>query len=115
VINRRSFETLTVAASRRPRQLMPMKSPSHPGRLIRADLEELNVSVAAAAEAMGVTRQQLYRVIRGQSGVSPDMALRLEMAVGGSADMWLRMQMNHDLARARLRRPKLKVRRLEAA
>jgi addiction module HigA family antidote len=92
---------------------MPMKNPSHPGRLIKADLEELGISVFEAAEAMGVTRQQLYRVIRGGSGISADMALRLEGAIGSTADMWLRMQASYDLARARVREAAMGVRKLE--
>ncbi len=91
---------------------MPMKSPSHPGRMIKAELEELGLSVAEAADGLGVTRQQLYRVISGESAVSPDMALRLEKAVGGDAGLWLRMQVNYDLARARLRKPTSSVRKL---
>jgi antitoxin HigA-1 len=41
------------------------------------------------------------------------MAVRLEMAIGGSADAWLRMQMNYDLARIRARKSALSVKRLE--
>ena len=93
---------------------MPMKSPSHPGRLIKADLEELGLSVAEAAKGLGVTRQQLYRVINCESAVSPDMAIRLEKAVGGDAGLWLRMQANYDLAQARLKKPAPAVRKLIA-
>lgn len=57
---------------------MMMKNPVHPGKLVEANLEELGLSVAKAAKAMKVTRQQLYNVIRGKSAVSPDMALRFE-------------------------------------
>ena len=89
-----------------------MKNPSHPGRLIKADLEELGISIAEAAEGLGVTRQQLYRVINGTSAVSPEMAVRLEKAIGSTADMWLRMQMNYDLAQLRNRSPAIRVKRL---
>jgi addiction module HigA family antidote len=89
-----------------------MKNPSHPGRLIKADLEELGLSIAEAAEGLGVTRQQLYRVINGTSAVSPEMAVRLEKAIGSTADMWLRMQMNYDLAQLRNRSPAIRVKRL---
>lgn len=78
-----------------------MKSPAHPGGLIRDNIEELGWSVAEASKGLGVTRQQLYRLISGQHGVTPVMALRLEKAFGGSADAWLRMQINYDLAQAR--------------
>lgn len=82
---------------------MGMKNPAHPGGLIRDNIDDLGLSVAEAAAGLGITRQQLYRVINGTHGVTPDMALRLEQAFGGSAEAWLRMQSNYDLAQARLR------------
>lgn len=82
---------------------MAMKCPVHPGALAKANLDELRLSVAEAAKALRVTRQQLYNVIRGKSAVTPEMALRFEKAFGGSADMWLRMQVAYDLAQARKR------------
>ena len=82
--------------------------------MIKADIEELGLSVAEAAKGLGVTRQQLYRVINCESAVSPDMALRLEKAVGGDAGLWLRMQVSYDLAQARLRKPAPSVRKLVA-
>ena len=93
---------------------MPMKNPVHPGALAKANLEELNVSVAAAAKAMLVTRQQLHNVIQGKSAVSPAMALRFEKAFGGSADMWLRMQIAYDLAHARKSQANMNISRLVA-
>jgi addiction module HigA family antidote len=91
---------------------MSMKNPSYPGRLIKAELDELGIGVAEAADALGVTRQQLYRVIRGENAISAEMALRLELAIGSRAETWLRMQTNYDLAQTRLRTPELTVRRL---
>jgi antitoxin HigA-1 len=90
-----------------------MKSPPHPGGLIKDNIEELVLSVAEAAEGLGVTRQQLYRVIRGENGISPEMAVRLEKAFGGGADFWLRMQMSFDLAQVRSSAAKIKVKPLE--
>ena len=84
---------------------MPMKNPAHPGRLLKDDIDALGLSVAEAATGLGVTRQQLYKVINGESAVSPEMAVRLEKAFGGSADTWLRMQANFDLAQVRARSP----------
>ena len=80
---------------------MAMKNPSHPGELVKANLDELRMSIADAAKALGITRQQLYNVVSGKSAVSPEMAIRFEMAFGGSADMWLRLQAAYDLAQAR--------------
>lgn len=90
---------------------MMMKHPVHPGTLIEANLDELGFSVAEAAKGMKVTRQQLYNVMRGRSAVSPDMALRLEKAFGGSAAMWLGMQSAYDLAQARKEQGKISIRR----
>jgi addiction module HigA family antidote len=91
---------------------MRMKNPVHPGKLVKANLEELGLSVAAAAKALGVTRQQLYNVIGGKSAVTPEMAVRFEKGFGGSADMWLRMQAAYDLAQVRQREGQISVRRL---
>ena len=82
---------------------MPMKNPPHPGLGLRDDLEALGLSVAGAAVGLGVTRQQLYNVLKGKSAISPDMALRLEKALGGTAEGWLTLQTAYDLAQARLR------------
>ncbi len=86
---------------------MPMKNPPHPGRIVAGELEYLGLSVAKAATGLGITRQQLYRIIRGESGISADVAVRLEQAIGSTADLWLRLQASYDLAQARKTAPKL--------
>lgn len=91
---------------------MPMKAPVHPGRLIKNEIDEMGLSVAAAAEGLGVTRQQLYNVINGKSAVSPEMAVRLEKGIGSTADTWLRMQVAYDLAQVRQTRAAIKVKKL---
>jgi addiction module HigA family antidote len=94
--------------------MLPMKNPAHPGELIGDTLDELGVSVSAAAKVLGITRQQLHNLISGRSGVTAEMAVRLEKALGSTADTWLRMQMNYDLARVRSRAKSIKVRRIDA-
>jgi addiction module HigA family antidote len=91
-----------------------MKNPPHPGRLVKDNIDELGLSVAAAAQGLGVTRQQLYKLIKGESAISPEMAVRLEKAIGSTADAWLRMQAAYDLAQVRLREDTIKVRRFES-
>jgi antitoxin HigA-1 len=91
---------------------MPMKNPPHPGRLVKDEIEALGLSVAQAAEGLGVTRQQLYRVIKGECAISPEMAMRLEKGIGSSAATWLRMQMNYDLAKLHERDAAIAVTRL---
>lgn len=91
---------------------MTMKNPAHPGLLVKECLDDLGLSVAKAAKGIGITRQQLHNVIAGRSAVTPEMAVRFEMAFGGKADTWLRMQTNYDLAQIRKNSPKLTVERL---
>ena len=92
---------------------MPMKSPSHPGSIVRGCLEDLGLTVTAAARVLGVTRQALNNVVNGKAGISAEMAVRLSKAFGSTADFWLRLQMNYDLAR--LRKSDIDVRRYKRA
>ena len=92
---------------------MEMKNPPHPGELIGDTLDQLDVSVTDAASGLGITRQQLHNLIAGRSGITPEMAVRLEKAIGSTADTWLRMQMNYDLAEVRKRT--ISVKRLAPA
>jgi antitoxin HigA-1 len=94
-----------------------MHAPVHPGRLVRTELEFLGVSVAKGAEALGVTRSQLYRILRGQSAISSEMAVRLSVVIGSTADHWLRMQNAYDLAQIRKNKADLTkgLKRLNAA
>ena len=95
---------------------MPMKNPPHPGRSIKdACLEPLELTVTDGAAALGVARHTLSRVINGQAGISPEMAIRLEKAFGGSADSWLRMQAAYDLAQARQHEDEIEVQRCASA
>jgi antitoxin HigA-1 len=80
-----------------------MHNPAHPGEVLREYLPE-ELGVSEAAKRLGVTRQALSALINGRAGVSASMALRLEAALGTSAEMWLGMQTNYDLWHARKRR-----------
>jgi addiction module HigA family antidote len=94
---------------------MHMHNPPHPGEVIRAlCIEPLGLSVTSAAKALRVTRKTLSELLNGKSGVSPEMALRLSLAFGTTAESWLSQQMQYDLWKARRKQKKLKVRRLAA-
>ena len=82
---------------------MPVKSPPHPGRLVKGAMDELDLSVATAANALGISRAQLHRVVAEESRISPELALRLETVIGSSAEAWLRLQAAYDAARIRTR------------
>ena len=80
---------------------MPMKNPPHPGLSIRHDcLEPLGMSVTEAARRLGVSSKQLSDIVNGRSGISPEMAIRLDKAFGGGAATWYQMQAAYDLAQA---------------
>ncbi len=95
---------------------MPMRSPVHPGRIVRHDcLEFLGLSVTEGAKVLGVTRQALNNVVNGKSGISPEMAIRLSKAFGSTPETWLQMQLAYDLAAARKTESKIKVRHYQLA
>jgi addiction module HigA family antidote len=92
---------------------MRMKNPPHPGKHIRYDcIEPLGLTITDAAKRLGVTRQALNNLVNGKAGISPEMAIRLAKAFGGSPDVWLGMQMNYDLAEANKNAGRIKVRRI---
>ncbi len=92
---------------------MPMKNPPHPGLSVRHDcLEPLGLSVTEAARKLGVSRKQLSDIVNGHSGISPEMAIRLDKAFGGGADTWFRLQAAYDLAQAMKKADRIKVERL---
>lgn len=74
---------------------MRMHNPAHPGKVLREYLGDLSVTEAAAR--LGVTRAALSRILNGSADISADMALRLQDALGTSAEMWLNMQTRYAL------------------
>jgi addiction module HigA family antidote len=83
-----------------------MYNPAHPGEVLREYLGD--VSVTEAAARLGVTRVSLSRILNGTNGISADMALRLEAALGASAEMWVGMQVKYELWMAsKNKRPKV--------
>ena len=92
---------------------MPMKNPPHPGRIVRQEcLDPLGLTVTAAARGLGVTRKALSELLNGRSGISPEMAVRLSKAFGGSPALWLGLQMDFDLAQVQRRTAEIKVQKL---
>jgi len=77
------------------------RPPSHPGRVAADALDRLGISVRAAALRMGVTPMALGNVLSGKSAVTPEMALRLGTFLGNGPELWLGMQVDYDLAKAR--------------
>lgn len=92
---------------------MTMKNPPHPGEHVLEDcLKPLGLSITKAADILGVTRLTLSNLVNGRNGVSPEMAIRLSKAFGGSPEVWLGMQMQYDLAQAEKKAGSIKVKRV---
>ncbi len=97
-------------------QQVKMHNPPHPGEILREFcMEPLGLSVTRSAEALGVSRKTLSAILNGRAGISPEMAIRLSKAFGGSAESWLNQQMQYDLWLAQKNAKNLKVKKLSAA
>jgi addiction module HigA family antidote len=93
-----------------------MHNPPHPGAILHdLWLEPLNLSVTRAAEALGVSRKTLSEIVNCRAAISPEMALRLELAFGKSAESWLAHQAAYDLWQLGQRRDQLHVESLRHA
>lgn len=87
-------------------------TPPHPGAFVRDEiLDELGLSVSAAAEALGVRRATLSDLVNGNAALSPEMALRIEKAFGVNMETLLRMQAWHDTQAMRRRAGEIEVKR----
>lgn len=73
-------------------------NPPHPGEVLAGLwMEPLGLTVTAVAEALGVSRKTVSKIVNGNGAVTPEMALRLELALGASAQSWLGHQAAFDL------------------
>lgn len=95
---------LEISVPARPSKAPPM----HPGEIIGGILEDVSVSVRSAATAMGVSHNALANLVRGDTNVTPDMAVRLGAYMkngdlSDAAEFWLRLQLTHDLWHAMAR------------
>jgi len=87
-----------------------MRNHPHPGELLKEDvLEPLGLSIREAAERLGMARASLSRVVNGRAGISPDLAVRLELAGVSTARFWMTLQANYELELAANRKqPRIK-------
>ncbi len=88
---------------------MPMNNPPHPGSIVLSEcIEPLGLTITQAAQALGVSRTTLSELVNGKRGISPEMAVRLSHAFGGSAASWITQQAQYDLAQVPVGHIKLK-------
>ena len=91
-----------------------MHNPPHPGETLKEDvLPALGLTVTQAAEQLGVSRVTLSRMINGRAAISAEMAIRLAQWLGGSAEIWLRLQLQYDLWHAE-KNSKVKIKPAES-
>ena len=76
----------------------------HPGVPLREELAARGISASSVALRLRVPPQRLHEIVRGERAISPDTALRLARFFGTSAEFWMTLQSNYDLAVARRQR-----------
>jgi addiction module HigA family antidote len=87
-----------------------IKDPAHPGGFVKTEIIEAHgLSVTDAAQALGVTRPALSKLLNERAHLSPEMALRIEKAFGVSMDTLMRMQGSFDVAQVRKREAEIQV------
>jgi addiction module HigA family antidote len=90
---------------------MAMFNPAHPGEVLKElVIDSLELTITDVAKHLDVSRKTLYKVLNTKGSVTPEMAVRLELAFGKpSADHWLRLQNAHDLWKTRQEQSSLHV------
>jgi addiction module HigA family antidote len=84
--------------------------PLHPGEIVReACIEGTGLSVTEAAKKLGVDRTTFSRLLNGHAGISPEMAIRLSIALGNSPTLWMNLQRDYDLWKAEKQRHQMHV------
>jgi addiction module HigA family antidote len=75
--------------------------PVHPGEILKEDiLPSVGLSVTAAAKALGISRQMLHDILSERRPLSAAMCLKVSRLVGGSPELWMRLQASYDLKMA---------------
>jgi addiction module HigA family antidote len=95
---------------------MKMHNPPHPGEIIKGLwLDPMGASITQAAKAIGVSRKSLSNIINGRGSITPEMAIRLSIALGPSPESWMGHQVTYDLWLAEQRKKVLNAVPLSAA
>ena len=78
------------------------RQPTHPGAILREDyLIPLKLTITILAAKLGVSRKTLSKILNENGAITPDMALRISRAFGTTPDLWLNLQKNYDLWKAK--------------
>ena len=95
---------------------MKMYNPPHPGEVIKGLwLEPLGISIAEISKALGVSRKTMSNIVNVNGRISPEMAVRLSLALGTSPESWMGHQTAYDLWKVEQDKKELHVRPLKVA
>ncbi|RJP30905.1 MAG: addiction module antidote protein, HigA family [Candidatus Omnitrophota bacterium] len=72
--------------------------PTHPGEILKDELEAREISINGFARSIGVTSGRISQIIQGKRSVTPNTALRLARYFGNSPEFWMNLQVHYDLA-----------------
>jgi|YNPNPStandDraft_1061719.scaffolds.fasta_scaffold01171_6 addiction module HigA family antidote len=93
---------------------MREQEPPHPGEVLRDQyLRPLGITLTRAARNLGISRKALSEIVNGRVGISPQMALRLSLALDTTPEYWMELQVKRELWRARQEKGLRKVKRLK--
>ena len=80
----------------------PVKNPSHPGEVLaELYLKPLDMSAITLAKRLNVPRTRIERLVKGETSLTVDTAMRLARFFGNTPEFWMNLQRAYDLARAR--------------
>lgn len=81
---------------------MYMHSPAHPGIILKEEfIDTHGLSISFVAKKLNITRAQLSNIVNQKAGISPELAFKLGKAFGTSAELWVNLQTQYDVAEAR--------------
>ncbi len=75
------------------------RMPTHPGLILKDEIEALAISGNALAKDLGVDAPRIHEIMKCRRAITPETAIRLAAYFGGSPLVWLRMQAAYDLAK----------------
>lgn len=72
--------------------------PVHPGEILAQELDFIALNAATLAGVIGVPKNRLYEILKGERSVTADTAIRLGAFFGMSPKFWLNLQKSYELA-----------------
>ena len=73
-------------------------SPVHPGAVLKNEIKSKGATILDAADAIGIARSNLSLILNGHASITSEMAIRVSMVLGRTAEFWLNLQMHWDLS-----------------